>query len=270
MISAAKYILTKPQVPIGLICASAIALVALHAGTVGWLIMALTTLVVLVQPGHLRRHLLAIVASLIVLALLPIYANSIEIWHVVSAIAGIWIVAYIPYIYLELVHKEGVVKFSFHHGRRWYKTEVLYIFFTAAVGYILLPLYFATTGQADNWRVELTFAGIFTLLFGLLSVGLWDEIYFIASVLGVFKKHLPFWQANIAQSIIFVSFLYEIGFRSWVVIPTTIFALIQGIVFHKTKSLLYAITIHLTFDMVLFAAIVHAHYPNVFPIFITG
>jgi membrane protease YdiL (CAAX protease family) len=262
--------LFKPIVPISLICASAIALIALHAGFVGWLIMALATTVVMIQPMPIRRHLVAVVASLIVLALLPIYASSIEIWHVVSATAGIWIVAFIPYVYLEVIHKESVVKFSFHHGRRWYKTEVLYIFFTAAVGYILLPLYFATTGQADNWQVVLTFAGISTLLFGLLTVGLWDEIYFIASVLGVFKKHLPFWQANIAQSIIFVSFLYELGFRNWVIIPTMAFALIQGIVFHKTKSLLYAITIHLTFDMVLFVALIHAHYPNVFPVFITG
>lgn len=245
-------------------------MIAMHLWLAGWILLATSGVAILLQPQPLRRHLTAVLASLAVLAITPVNAANVEPWHVVVAMIGIWVVAFIPYVYLERVHKEGVVKFNFHHGRRWYGHEILYIFFTAGLGYILLPLYFSTTGQHANWAVILTPQGIGTLLFGLLVVGLWDEIFFIASLLGIFKKHLPFWWANIAQAVFFVSFLYELGFRDWVVIFTAIFALLQGYVFYKTKSLLYAITIHLTFDMVLFFALVHAHYPELFPIFITG
>lgn len=260
----------KPAFPIALLCLSAIVLIALRLELAGWLLLLVSAVVVWMQPRPLRRHLTALLASLAVLGITPVDASNIQPLHVAAGTLGIWVVAALPYIYLEKLHHEGVVKFNFHHGRRWYKTEILYIVFTAAVGYFVLPLYFSSTGQYSNWQVQLSVPGIATLLGGLLMVGLWDEIFFIASVLGVFKKHLPFWWANIAQATIFVSFLYELGFRSWVIIPTAMFALIQGYVFHKTKSLLYAITIHLTFDVVLFMALIHAHYPNLLNVFVTG
>jgi membrane protease YdiL (CAAX protease family) len=270
MTSKVIRLIRQPGVPIGLLCLACVLLVALHLYVAGWILLIASSVTVWLQPQPLKRHLTAVLLALAILAITPVSAASLDLDHVALGMLGVWIVAAIPYVYLELIHKEGVVKFNFHHGRRWYKTEILYIFFTAAMGYLLLPLYFVTTGGHNNWEVIISVGGIAMLLFGLLAVGIWDEIFFIASLLGIFKKHLPFWWANIAQSVFFVSFLYELGFRSWVVIPTTIFALIQGYVFHKTKSLLYAITIHLTFDMVLFVALIHAHYPDLLQIFITG
>jgi membrane protease YdiL (CAAX protease family) len=69
---------------------------------------------------------------------------------------------------------------------------------------------------------------------------------------------------------VFVSFLWELGYRSWGPVFTIPFALLQGYIFVRTKSLLYVVTVHLSFDIIIFMIIVHAHTPSLFPIFLTA
>ena len=78
------------------------------------------------------------------------------------------------------------------------------------------------------------------------------------------------WQANILQAIIFVSFLWELGYQAWGPFLTTIFALVQGYLFNRTRSLLYVVSVHLIFDCVLWGILVHAHNPGWLPIFLTS
>jgi membrane protease YdiL (CAAX protease family) len=80
-------------------------------------------------------------------------------------------------------------------------------------------------------------------------------------------RHFPFCAANVVSSIIFVSFLWELGYRSWGPFLTIPFALVQAVVFTKSKSLPYTITVHLLFDFIVFLSIVHAHHPQWLPIF---
>ena len=76
------------------------------------------------------------------------------------------------------------------------------------------------------------------------------------------------WQANLLQVGIFVSFLWELGYQAWGPFLTVPFALLQGYIFTRTRSLTYVVIVHLLFDAVVFLAIVHAHDRTFFPFFI--
>ena len=82
------------------------------------------------------------------------------------------------------------------------------------------------------------------------------------------RKHFSFWTANVFTTVIFVSFLWELGYRSIGPLLTIPFALVQAFIFTRTKSLPYTVTVHLLFDALVFLTIVHAHHPDALPIFI--
>jgi membrane protease YdiL (CAAX protease family) len=67
-----------------------------------------------------------------------------------------------------------------------------------------------------------------------------------------------------------VSFLWELGYRGWGPLLTIPFALLQGYIFQRTRSLPYVVTVHLTFDMIIFAILVHAYDPALFDVFLTA
>ena len=68
----------------------------------------------------------------------------------------------------------------------------------------------------------------------------------------------------------FVSFLWELGYRSWGPALTIPFALLQGYIFARTRSLPYVVTVHLSFDLIIFMILVHAHTPPLFDVFVTA
>jgi hypothetical protein len=235
--------------------------------TSGWPLLALTLIITLAWPHPIRRHLPFVIVSLALLGLTPITTN-ISITHMFYMGAMIALAVVIPYLVSSKVYHDLLIRFPLHHGRKWYKTEIAYIFFTAAVAYLVLPFYLASTGSYHNWTVQPGIFNIFRLFIGTNGLGLWDELFFVATVLAIFRYYLPFWWANISQAVLWTSFLYELGFRGWGPAPIFIFALLQGQIFRRTDSLLYIITIHLTLDFVLFLALLHAFYPSWLPIFV--
>ena len=84
----------------------------------------------------------------------------------------------------------------------------------------------------------------------------------------LFKRHVPVWQANLLQMVIFVSFLWELGYQAWGPLLMIPFALLQGWIYSQTKSLPYVLTVHLLLDAVVFLVIVHARNDGVFPFFL--
>ncbi|MEO5691066.1 MAG: CPBP family glutamic-type intramembrane protease [Candidatus Saccharimonadales bacterium] len=119
-----------------------------------------------------------------------------------------------------------------------------------------------------NWPAVSTANEVLRLFIGTNALGIWDELFFICTVLVLLRRHFPFWQANLLQAVLFTSFLYELGFGAWGPAMIFIFALIQGLIFKVTQSLPYIVMVHLLFDLVLFMVLLHAHNPNIFPIFI--
>ncbi|WP_168186168.1 CPBP family intramembrane glutamic endopeptidase [Agromyces badenianii] len=172
----------------------------------------------------------------------------------------------VPYLISRYVYREHVIRFPWRTGRRWNRTQWLYLIFVTLAGWLILPFYFITSGVYENWPTVTEPDTIARLFVGVAAVGTWDELFFVCTVFVLLRRHFPSWQANLLQAIVFVSFLWELGYQSWGPLLTIPFALIQGYTFKLTKSLTYVFVVHMLFDAVVFAVIVYAHtgWPAIF------
>lgn len=174
----------------------------------------------------------------------------------------------VPLLIDRLVHRRRAIRFPWLGGHRWAKTEIIYIIAVPFLGWAILPYYFINSGAYLNWPHITDTSELVRFFIGVNFVGTWDELFFICTCFALLRRHFPVWLANLLQTVIFVSFLWELGYREWGPILTIPFALIQGFLFARTGSLLYVLVVHLLFDAIVFMAIVHAHNPGMFPIFL--
>ena len=172
----------------------------------------------------------------------------------------------VPYAVSRFVYRDRAISFPWRGGGRWRSWQWLWLVGVVVLGCALLPFYFITSGVYMNWPVVDTPDLITRLFIGVGAVGIWDELFFICTVLVLLMRHFPMWLANILQSIVFVSFLWELGYREWGPVLTIPFALVQGIIFVRSRSLWYVVTVHLLFDAVVFAVLVAAHNPGLVPL----
>jgi membrane protease YdiL (CAAX protease family) len=139
------------------------------------------------------------------------------------------------------------------------------MFSVVALAWFIMPFYFINSGTYLNWPAPQEPSELARLFVGVNAVGLWDELFFICGVFTLLRRHFPTWQANLLQAVIFVSFLWELGYASWGPFLTYTFALVQGYLFARTRSLPYVLCTHLIFDCVLWLILVHAHNPGWIP-----
>jgi hypothetical protein len=172
----------------------------------------------------------------------------------------------VPYLISRFVYREHVIRFPWRTGRRWTRVQWSYLLLVLFLGWAILPFYFITSGVYTNWPTVTQPDEIARLFVGVNAVGTWDELFFICTVFALLRRHFPMWQANLLQAIVFVSFLWELGYQSWGPLLTIPFALLQGYTFKLTKSLTYVLVVHLLFDAIVFAVIVYAHngWPAIF------
>lgn len=69
---------------------------------------------------------------------------------------------------------------------------------------------------------------------------------------GVLQHVLPYAWAIALQAIFFTAFLFQIGFRGWIVPLVFMYAMFQAYVFHKTKTLLITLVVHILIDLTVF------------------
>jgi membrane protease YdiL (CAAX protease family) len=246
---------------------SAISLIALQIKPFGWVVLTTTIIVLFFCDKSFRNDMFLIVGTLGILGVTPI-TTDISFEHIFSMGFSLSMAVALPYLITRKIYKQKTIRFPFHHSRRWYKKEIAYIFFTAVIAYLLLPFYLKNTAAYLNWTVLPGANNLFVLFLGTNALGIWDELFFVSTVLALLKKHFSFPIANATQGILFVSFLYELGFRGWAFPILYFFALTQGYIFKKTESLFYVITIHLTIDLILYLALINAHHPTWMPIFL--
>ena len=159
----------------------------------------------------------------------------------------------VPYVVDRFVFKRHVVRFPINTGRRWTTAERWYVVIVVGLAWLIMPFYFINSGTYLNWPAVSEPSEIIRLFIGVNAVGLWDELFFICTVFALLRRHFRLWQANLLQAIVFVSFLWELGYTSWGPFLTTPFVLIQGYLFNRTRSLPYVLCTHLIFDCVLWA-----------------
>lgn len=264
-----KYLVNTAEIIcLTLLASAGIILIGLQMKALGFIILGFGLISLYYCPKKFAKELLLVYISLALLAITQITTDT-SYAHIFQMGITLTLAISIPYFVSRYLYKDHLVRFTFHHGRKWLHKEIAWIFITATISYLLLPYYLKSTGAYLNWTVEPGVGNIVRLFIGTNGLGIWDELFFISTVLGILRRFLPFAWANFIQSILFTSFLYELGFTGWGFIMIFVFALIQGIVFKKNESLLYVITIHLTLDLILFLALLEAHHPDWMPIFIT-
>lgn len=258
-------------VAVGGLCVAALTLLALpQVEWLGWVILGVMALAAAVYVRHrFARHLLIVVAAIALLGLTPINTD-VSISHMLTMGCVLIAVVAGPYHLSTQVLGEQVLTFPLRTGRRWSRRELGYLALAGVGSYLLLPYYLADTGAYLNWTAEPDPGHLVRLFIGTNGLGIWDEIFFVGVCLALFRQHLPFLPANLAQAALWTAFLYDLGFRGWGPLIVFPFALSQGYVFRRSKSMLYVIAVHLTVDLMLFLALVHLHNPGHLRIFITS
>jgi len=225
-----------------------------------------TALTVSREPS-LLRDLSLIAIGLLIVSSVPLAAELDNMAMVRFTLALGGAVA-VPYLISRFVYRDRAISFPWRGGGPWGRLHWTWLIAVLVLGWLILPFYFITSGVYQNWPVVDSPELIGRLFVGVGAVGIWDELFFICTVFALLRRHLPHASANVLQAIVFVSFLWELGYRAWGPVLTIPFALLQGYIFLRTRSLAYVVTVHLLFDAVVFAVLVHAHNPGLLPFFL--
>lgn len=255
-----------------LIAASAIVLFGIgttfeQVRAFGYLPMAVGLVVAWSANRAFARDLSVITGCLALISAISVEADIS--WTNIARMGAVLTTVVIgPWLVTRYWFKDRTIVFPLRRGQPWSRLEWGWLAFVVVVAWAVLPQYFLRTGVYLNWPPLTDWSEIIRLFFGVNAVGIWDELFFICTVFALLRKHFSFWTANVFTSIIFVSFLWELGYRSIGPLLTIPFALVQAFIFTRTKSLPYTVTVHLLFDALVFLTIVHAHHPQALPIFI--
>ena len=261
--------------PAALVCLAAPAFFVVQWAWLGWVLLAagvgaawaLERRAITASAPSLTRDLSLIAIGMLIVSVIPLAAelDNAAMLRFTLALGGAVVV---PYVISRYVYRDRAISFPWRTGQRWGRLQWGWLAAVLVLGWLILPFYFITSGVYQNWPVVDTPELIVRLFVGVGAVGIWDELFFICTVFALLRRHFPNAVANVLQSVVFVSFLWELGYREWGPVLTIPFALLQGFIFLRTHSLAYVVTVHLLFDAVVFAVLVHAHNPGALPIFL--
>lgn len=184
----------------------------------------------------------------------------------IGAVLGLAVL--VPFLIDRFAFRRQAIRFPWRSRQRKTRGEIAYLVAVPFLGWLILPFYFIRSGAYENWPHITDASELGRFFVGVNAVGTWDELFFICTCFALLRRHFPVWQANLLQAVIFVSFLWELGYQAWGPLLTFPFALLQGYLFSKTRSLGYVLAVHLLFDAIVFLAIVHAHNRDWVQIFI--
>ena len=274
MIAHAQEVRPRPVVsvdvvPALLVCLAAPAFFVVQEAWIGWVLLAAGLAVALVREREkvtasapsLTRDLSLIALGMLIVSVIPLKAelDNLAILRFALALGGAVVV---PYLVSRWVYRDRAIRFPWRGGTRWKPWQWAWLAAVLVLGWAILPFYFITSGVYLNWPVVDSPDLIARLFVGVGAVGIWDELFFICTCFALLRRHFADITANVLQALVFVSFLWELGYQAWGPALTIPFALLQAVIFLRTRSLGYVVTVHLLFDAVVFAVLVHAHNPG--------
>jgi len=261
--------------PALLVCLAAPAFFVAQLPWLGWLLLIvgvgtawiIERSAVTASGPSLTRDLSLIALGMLIVSSIPLAAelDDLAMLRFTLALGGAVVV---PYVISRFVYRDRAISFPWRTRKRWGRLQWGWLVAVLVLGWLILPFYFITSGVYQNWPVVDSPDLVARLFVGVGAVGIWDELFFICTVFALLRRHFPDAAANVLQAIVFVSFLWELGYREWGPALTIPFALLQGYIFLRTHSLAYVVTVHLLFDAVVFAVLVHAHNPGLLPVFL--
>lgn len=272
---APRPLLSTSIVPALLVCLAAPAFFVVQQQWLGWALLAAGLALALASERRqvtasgpsLTRDLSLIAIGLLIVSSIALKAELDDLAMVRFALALGGAVV-VPYVVSRWVYRDRAISFPWRGGTRWKPWQWAWLAAVLVLGWLILPFYFITSGVYMNWPAVHEWHEIGRLFVGVNAVGAWDELFFICTVYALLRRHFPNWQANGLQAIVFVAFLWELGYQSWGPVLTIPFALLQGWLFGRTRSLAYVLTVHLLFDLIVFLVIVHARNEGAIPIFL--
>ncbi|MCL2090784.1 MAG: CPBP family intramembrane metalloprotease [Micrococcales bacterium] len=238
----------------------------------GWAVLALAVGIAwwldrLGRTTRLGRDITVIAVGLAIVSSVSVAADIS--WGNYFRLGGVFAAAVmVPYLLSRYLFDDDEVRFPWRGRWPWSRLQWGYIGVVIVAGYLLLPFYFISSGVWENWPAVHEWHEVARLFVGVNVVGTWDELFFICTVFALYLRHFPMWQANTLQAMVFIPFLWELGYQAWGPALTIPFALLQGWLFRRTRALAYVVTVHLLFDLVVFGVIVHARNPGTIPIFL--
>lgn len=274
---------TPKLLPAALVCLAAPVLFVAQVVWLGWVVLAVAVASAVIVDRRadvpivpdreatpvpsIARDVFLIALGQFIVSLIPLKAELDDAAFVrfTLALGGAVLV---PYLISRVVFRDRAIRFPWRGGGRWAWWQWAWLAGVIVLGWLILPFYFLTSGVYMNWPVVDTQALIARLFVGVGAVGIWDELFFVCTVFALLRRHFPDLSANVLQTIVFVSFLWELGYQAWGPVLTIPFALVQGFLFLRTRSLWYVVTVHLLFDAVVFGVLVHAHNPGLVPFFL--
>lgn len=274
-LAPARPVVSWAIVPALLVCLAAPAFFVVRIAWLGWVLLAAGIVVGWVAERRtekpeaaasarrpsLLRDLSLIALGLLIVSVIPLKAelDNLAILRFALALGG---AVAVPYVISRWVYRDHAIRFPWRGGGRWSTFQWTWLVAVLVLGWLILPFYFITSGVYLNWPVVDTPELIARLFVGVGAVGIWDELFFICTCFALLRRHFADGTANVLQMIVFVSFLWELGYQAWGPLLTIPFALLQGFIFMRTRSLAYVVTVHLLFDAVVFLVLVHAHNPG--------
>ena len=225
----------------------------------GWYFILLGFLLSLVSNTESRVHFLILYVCLSILGFTHINTH-IDNSHMLSMGAKLSLVLVIAFVGTKLFSPNKALDFSWNWSALKLKTNQHYILTGLIVGSFIIPFYLWHSQAYLNWAVTFTPFEITKLFVGTNGLGIWDELFFINVVFVLLRYHLPFGPANLAQAVLFTSFLFELGFTGWGPLLIFPFALTQAFVYEKTKSLGLVLVLHLILDFILFCSLLYWHW----------
>jgi membrane protease YdiL (CAAX protease family) len=254
-------------VPASALAASGLLLFGLEQRTAGYAVLAVSLLVAFVVSRTLCRDLALAAVGVLAISAVPI-TTDISLEHMAVMGTAMAVAVAVPYLLSRFVYGDHVIRFPLTHPRTWTRPERWWLLLVVVLGYAVLPVYMIRSGVYQNWPAVEEPGEVARLFLGTNALGIWDELFFVCTVFTLLRRHLPMWQANVLQAVLFTSFLWELGFHSIGPLLIFPFALVQGWTFATTRSLTYVVAVHLLFDLVLFGVLVHAHQRDWLAIFV--
>jgi hypothetical protein len=245
-------------IPATLVSASGFILFVREDRLTGFILLAAALGIAGLIGRRLFTDLALIAVGLTAMSAVPI-TTDISTEHMLVMGTAMFLAVGIPYAVSRFGTKEHSIRFPVRTGQAWTRGEKWYLPAVLVLGYAVLPVYMVRSGVYTNWPAVSDPEGIGRLFLGTNVLGIWDELFFICTAFTLLRRHLPDWQANLLQAVLFTSFLWELGFHAWAPFFIFPFALLQAKLFTVTKSLSYIVTVHLLFDFVLFLVLLHAH-----------
>ncbi|MEK7603404.1 MAG: CPBP family glutamic-type intramembrane protease [Patescibacteria group bacterium] len=254
-------------ISLALIIFSAVVLIGIQLKLVGWVILAASFGSTFWLLPKIARDLRLIMLSLAILGLTPI-STEITGWNMLNLAIMLPLAVMLPHLILRKYYADKTIKFNFDVRRKWSRPEKFYLLTGVIGAYFVLPYYFTSTGAYLNWPSINNWSEAIRLFIGTNGMGTWDEFLFVNTIMALLLRHFTYKVANLAQAIIFTSFLFELGFSSWGWAMIFAFALTQGAVYKRTKSIYFLLCIHLSIDFILYLALIWSHNPSKMPVFL--